>query len=85
MRFLPFVKFCLLPLPAVPEVGHRIEEFQGGLSQDLVPGEPLDLRYLVHILNPSPARFKSIRARSILACILAFIPLSFTRRRAFSE
>lgn len=85
MRFLPFVKLGLLPFAAVPEEGHRIEEFQGGLPQDLVPGEPLDLRYLVHILNPSPARFKSIRARSILACILAFIPLSFTRRRAFSE
>ena len=85
MRFLPFVKFCLLPFPAVTKEGHCVKEFQGGLSQDLVPGEPLDLCYLAHILNPPPARFKSIRARSILACILAFIPLSFTRRRAFSE
>ena len=85
MCFLPFVKFCLLPFPAVTKEGHRIKEFQGGLSQDLVPGEPLDICHLAHILNPPPARFKSIRARSILACIFTFNPLSFTRRRAFSE
>lgn len=85
MRFLPFVKFGLLPLPAVPEEGHRVKEFQGGLPQDLVPGEPLDLRHLVYILNPPPARFKSVRAWLILACICARLVLSFIRRRAFSE
>ena len=85
MCFLPFVKFCLLPFPAVTKEGHCVKKFQGGLPQYLVPGEPLDLCYLAHILNPPPARFKSIRARSILDCIFAFIPLSFTRRRAFSE
>lgn len=65
--FPPF-HFFLLPFCPVPQVGHSVKEFQGGLCQDRIPAYALRLGHLAYILYPTPAVRKSASAWFILVC-----------------
>lgn len=69
MAELPLLQGVLLLLVLVLAVGQDVQELQGGLVPDDVPGAAERLAYSVDALDPSPGTCRSIVSST--ACILA--------------